>query len=142
VGFEGASTYIDETLIAGVLAGILLLLLAAWLRFANNWLWRTSLSISGSSYLRCVELLGLKVAAHDSGPRVRAEGCVNGMEVDLMVEGSYRGLRLVCRTEASEEPFISKGPLSEVEPALTNWLSSHKEEARGNAPRKEIWTEK
>ncbi len=128
MGFEGASTYIDETLIEGVLAGILLLLLAAWLRFANNWLWRESLSLRGSTFLRCVALLGLNKSPKDRGPRLTANGLVDDQKIALTIEGSYRGRRMVCRIGDLEEHFVSTAPFVEVESALTSWLSCHRKE--------------
>ena len=128
MGFEGASTYIDETLIEGVLAGILLLLLAYWLRFANNWLWRESLSIRGGSYLRCVALLGLHESSGSKGPSLTANGLVGDQVIALTIEGSYRGRRMVCKVGDREDLFISNGPFSGVESALTNWLSRHERE--------------
>ena len=126
MGFEGASTYIDESLIEGVLAGIILLLLALWLRFANNWFWRVSFAVDGGSYRRCVALLGLHEPGKESGPRLTANGSVNGQEVALTIHGSYLGKKLVCKVADHDEQFISIAPFNEVETALTNWLSSHK----------------
>jgi hypothetical protein len=44
----------------------------------------------------------------------------------LTIHGSYLGRKLVCKVADHEEHFILMAPFTEVETALTNWLSSHK----------------
>jgi len=122
VGFEGVSTYIDETLIQGILAGVLLLLVAYWIRFANNWLWRESF-LNDGLYPRCVNSLGLIVEPLSSGPRLMANGKFEGREVELTMEGSFRGRRLICKIGDNAERLVLGGALNGAEKELEAWLS-------------------
>jgi hypothetical protein len=90
---EPIQTWIDESVLHSILAGLLLALGLAWGRHLMHRLWQHSLSQQAAGAIEGAARMGLAVEPPGWGPRRRARGRWSGLDCCLTWSGGLWGSR-------------------------------------------------
>ena len=115
---EGVETWIDVSVLSGILAGFLIFLGAFWAYYLFNRLWQGQLSEQAAAAIRAASDHGLTV--HPAGYRARL--CATGQVDDEAVRVEWRGGVLGPHSIVQRGNRTLHGPLLEDEAQLAQAL--------------------
>ena len=90
---DGIASYVDVTLVQGVLSGVVVASAAVAGRYMANRLWQKSLIADSEPALRAAESAGLRILPLGFGPCIRAQGTVGAQSVRIRWRGGVFGER-------------------------------------------------
>ena len=108
LSLEGAESYVDTTVVYGVLAGLLVLVAAVWIWYLHNRLWQTSMFRDGADGLNAARVAGLTLQPLGYGACIRMQGNVQGEPVVIEWRGGFLGTYSLVRVgkQESRREFI------------------------------------
>jgi len=101
-----------------VLSGLIVAVVAAWLKYAFNRLWQKSLASDASEALEYAVSLGLRVLPVGWGPAVVVEGQLDGKPIRLEWVGGIRGERSRVRVGELRESMPMLRTAAELQSVL------------------------
>ena len=90
---DGIASYVDVTMVQGVLSGVIVAGAAVAGRYMMNRLWQKSLLADSRPALQAAEAAGLQIRPLGFGALIRAEGTVGGRPVRIQWRGGVFGER-------------------------------------------------
>ena len=90
---DGIASYVDVTMVQGVLSGVIVASAAVTVRYMTNRLWQKSLIAESEPALRAAEAAGLRIRPLGFGPIVQAQGVVGLQAVRVRWRGGVLGAR-------------------------------------------------